>query len=125
MSHTATQACDRDLRSRWSTDDPPWDAPDLCGRGLRCAARRTNSAGLAIFRYRTRCGTVYGHTGNTAGYTQFMASPLNGQRSVTASVSGQIPNKMSGPRLAAFKRLRQIEADAVCTALSGNGVTGR
>src|SRR5215218_2949987 len=28
-----------------------------------------NSAGLAIFRYETRCGTVWGHTGNTFGYT--------------------------------------------------------
>src|SRR5262249_7569369 len=28
-----------------------------------------NSAGLALFRYQTRCGTVYGHTGNTPGYT--------------------------------------------------------
>jgi D-alanyl-D-alanine carboxypeptidase len=80
----------------------------------------TNSAGLGIFRYRTRCGTVYGHTGNTAGYTQFMASTLDGRRSVTASVSGQITNRMSGTRLAAFKRLRQIEADAVCGALSGS-----
>jgi D-alanyl-D-alanine carboxypeptidase len=80
----------------------------------------SNSAGLGIFRYRTRCGTVYGHTGNTAGYTQFMASTLNGQRSVTASVSGQITNRMSGARLAAFKRLRAIEADAVCLALSGS-----
>jgi D-alanyl-D-alanine carboxypeptidase len=78
----------------------------------------TNSAGLAIFRYRTRCGTVYGHTGNTTGYTQFMASTLNGRRSVTASVSGQITNRSDAPRLAAFKRLRRIEADAVCSALS-------
>jgi D-alanyl-D-alanine carboxypeptidase len=80
----------------------------------------TNSAGLAIFRYRTRCGTVYGHTGNTAGYTQFMASTLNGRRSVTASVTGQITNRTPGARLAAFKRLRAIEADAVCSALSGS-----
>jgi D-alanyl-D-alanine carboxypeptidase len=77
----------------------------------------TNSAGLAIFRYRTRCGTVYGHTGNTLGYTQFMASTLNGRRSVTASVSAQITNGSTGNRLAAFKRLRQIEANAVCLAL--------
>ena len=33
----------------------------------------TNSAGLAVFRYQTKCGTVYGHTGNTAGFTQFIA----------------------------------------------------
>jgi hypothetical protein len=49
-----------------------------------------------------------------------MASTLNGQRPVTASVSGQITNRTTGGRLAAFKRLRQIEADAVCTALSGS-----
>jgi D-alanyl-D-alanine carboxypeptidase len=33
-----------------------------------------NSAGLVIFRYETRCGTVWGCTGNTPGYTQFMAA---------------------------------------------------
>ena len=32
-----------------------------------------NSAGLGIFRYETRCGTVWGHTGNYPGYTQFAA----------------------------------------------------
>ncbi len=78
-----------------------------------------NSAGLGIFRYRTRCGTVYGHTGNIAGYTQFMAATLDGRRSVTASISGQITNKTTGARLAAFTRLRQIETTAVCSALSG------
>jgi D-alanyl-D-alanine carboxypeptidase len=30
-----------------------------------------NRTGLAIFEYTTRCGVVYGHTGNTAGYAQF------------------------------------------------------
>jgi D-alanyl-D-alanine carboxypeptidase len=79
-----------------------------------------NSAGLGIFRYSTRCGTVYGHTGNTPGYTQFMASTLDGSRSVTTSVSAQITNRSTGAALAAFRRLRQIETDAVCTALSGD-----
>jgi D-alanyl-D-alanine carboxypeptidase len=78
----------------------------------------TNSAGLGIFRYRTRCGTVYGHTGNTFGYTQFMAATLDGKRSVTVSISAQITNKSKGPALTAFRRLRQIETDAVCLALS-------
>lgn len=77
-----------------------------------------NSAGLGIFRYRTRCGTVYGHTGNTPGYTQFMAATLDGKRSATISVSGQITDRSTGPQLAAFRRLRQIEEDAVCAALS-------
>ncbi len=77
----------------------------------------TNSAGLAIFRYRTRCGTVYGHTGNIFGYTQLMAATLDGKRSVTASISAQINQDSKGATLAAFKRLRQIETDAVCVAL--------
>jgi D-alanyl-D-alanine carboxypeptidase len=35
-----------------------------------------NSADLAVFRYETKCGTVWGHTGNIPGYTQFMAATL-------------------------------------------------
>ena len=77
-----------------------------------------NAVGLGIFRYQTRCGTVYGHTGNTSGYTQFMAASRNGRRSVTVSISAQITNKSMGPQLVAFRRLRAIEGDAVCAALS-------
>ena len=40
----------------------------------------TNSAGLALFRYKTRCGTVYGHTGNFPGYVQFAAATADGTR---------------------------------------------
>ncbi len=77
-----------------------------------------NMAGLAIFRYRTRCGTVYGHTGNTLGYTQFMGATLNGKRSVTVSASEQLTQGLTGQRLAVFKRLRQAEETAVCAALA-------
>jgi D-alanyl-D-alanine carboxypeptidase len=49
-----------------------------------------NSAGLAVFRYRTSCGTVYGHTGNTLGYTDFAAATANGSRSVTVQINAQI-----------------------------------
>jgi D-alanyl-D-alanine carboxypeptidase len=76
-----------------------------------------NFAGLAIFRYQTRCGTIYGHTGNTLGYTQFIASTLDGTRSVVVSVNGQINEKSKQPMLGAWRRLRQIEEDAVCAAL--------
>jgi D-alanyl-D-alanine carboxypeptidase len=76
-----------------------------------------NFAGLAIFRYRTRCGTIYGHTGNTFGYTQFMASTLDGRRSVVVSINAQINDQSPQPMLAAFHRLRGIEEDAVCVAL--------
>ena len=75
----------------------------------------TNAAGLAIFRYRTTCGTVYGHTGNTAGYTAFVAATDDGLRSVMVSVNSQItPN--SDPKR--FPALRKIFGLAVCAALS-------
>lgn len=75
-----------------------------------------NSAGLAIFRYETGCGTVWGHTGNTAGYTQFMAASPNGQRSVTVSINSQITPKEGAP--GTFKALRHAETRAVCAAMA-------
>jgi D-alanyl-D-alanine carboxypeptidase len=73
-----------------------------------------NSAGLAIFRYRTRCGTVYGHTGNTAGYTQLIAANPTGTRSTVVSVNAQITPKSNAKR---FVELRRIYTLAVCSAL--------
>ena len=74
-----------------------------------------NSAGLAIFRYQTRCGTVYGHTGNTAGYTQFVAASKDGRRSVVVSVNSQLTPSSHPGR---FRELRQIYTLAVCAALA-------
>jgi D-alanyl-D-alanine carboxypeptidase len=74
----------------------------------------TNSAGLALFRYETRCGTVYGHTGNTAGYTQFAAATRDGSRSVTVSLNAQITPK-SDPTL--FVQVRRLFELATCAAL--------
>jgi D-alanyl-D-alanine carboxypeptidase len=73
-----------------------------------------NKAGLALFRYQTRCGTMYGHTGNTLGYTQFAAATLNGRRSVTVSISRQLVPK-DDPVM--FRELRQLQVLAVCAAL--------
>lgn len=75
-----------------------------------------NAAGLAIFRYATKCGTVWGHTGNTLGYTQFAAASANGRRSVTVSINAQITQNVGTP--AAFKALRDAEELAVCAALA-------
>jgi len=74
-----------------------------------------NSAGLAIFRYRTGCGTVYGHTGNTPGYTQFVAASANGRRSMVVSVNSQITPTSNPER---FTELRQIYILAVREALT-------
>lgn len=72
-----------------------------------------NSAGLALFRYETRCGTVFGHTGNFPGYVQFAAATKNGKRAVTTSLNIPAP---SGALLA---RLRAFQAKAVCALLRG------
>lgn len=70
-----------------------------------------NSAGLGLFRYRTRCGTVYGHTGNFPGYVQWAAATVDGRRSVTTSLN--IP----APTGALLDRLRRLQATAVCALL--------
>ena len=75
-----------------------------------------NSAGLAVFRYETRCGTVYGHTGNTPGYTQFIAASADGSRSATVGINTQITPDRD---LARFSQLRGIFGLAVCAALAG------
>jgi D-alanyl-D-alanine carboxypeptidase len=74
----------------------------------------TNSAGLSVFRYDTRCGTVYGHTGNTEGYTQFIAASRDGRRSVTVSINGQIVPTTNPDR---FEELAAIYELGVCAAL--------
>jgi len=73
----------------------------------------TNAAGLAIFRYRTRCGTVYGHTGNIFGYTQFAAASKDGTDSVTATATEQLA---PGLHSHVFAALRHAELLAVCAA---------
>jgi D-alanyl-D-alanine carboxypeptidase len=71
----------------------------------------TNSAGLSLFRYKSRCGTVYGHTGNFPGYVQWAAATANGKRSVTTSLN--IP----APTGKLLKELRSVQAKAVCALL--------
>lgn len=70
-----------------------------------------NSAGLALFRYQTRCGTVYGHTGNFPGYVQWAAATADGRRAVTTSLNIPAP---TGKLLA---QLRRLQTTAVCALL--------
>ncbi len=71
-----------------------------------------NSAGLAIFRYQTRCGTVYGHTGNFPGYVQWAAATADGRRSVTTSLN------IAAPKGRLLQQLRSVQASAVCALLA-------
>jgi D-alanyl-D-alanine carboxypeptidase len=75
-----------------------------------------NSAGLGIYRYQTGCGTVWGHTGNLPGYTQFLAASPDGRRSVTVSVNEQLSPTQGAPGV--FELLRTTEQLAVCAALA-------
>jgi D-alanyl-D-alanine carboxypeptidase len=74
-----------------------------------------NDATLGLFRYRTRCGTVYGHTGSYPGYRLFAAASANGRRSVVFSVNSQIVPGQGKPRVSGM--IRRAQADAVCVAL--------
>jgi len=75
----------------------------------------TNSAGLGLFRYETHCGTVYGHTGNTAGFTQFAAATRDGRQTVTVSINGQITPTTAPDRFPELHRLFEL---ATCAALA-------
>ena len=70
-----------------------------------------NSAGLALFRYQSKCGTVYGHTGNFPGYVQFAAATADGKRAVTTTLN--IP----APKGQLLKQLRNVHTTAVCALL--------
>jgi D-alanyl-D-alanine carboxypeptidase len=75
-----------------------------------------NSAGLGIFRYRTGCGTVYGHTGSFPGYRVFLAATANGRRSVVFVANAQIVPGLGSPKVA--KAITEVQARAICRALS-------
>jgi D-alanyl-D-alanine carboxypeptidase len=75
-----------------------------------------NSAGMALFRYRMPCGTIYGHTGNFYGYTQFAASTPNGRRAATVSVSLQLNPLTGAPP--AYQAMHRAFGRAACAALA-------
>jgi D-alanyl-D-alanine carboxypeptidase len=58
---------------------------------------------------------VYGHTGNTAGFTQFIASSRDGKRSTVVSINSQLTPDIDGSR---FAELRKIYGLAVCAAMA-------
>lgn len=75
-----------------------------------------NGAGLGIFRYRTGCGTVYGHTGSFPGYRILLAASPNGKRSVVFVATSQIVPGGGGSQKVAVA-ITEAQARAVCRAL--------
>ncbi|MFF7177990.1 serine hydrolase [Streptomyces sp. NPDC008121] len=86
----------------------------LPGAASEPAGPGANAGGLAIFRYTTRCGAVYGHTGNFPGYTQLAAATADGKRSLTFSINTQT-SKSVKPELLA--QVRAVQEDFVCALL--------
>jgi D-alanyl-D-alanine carboxypeptidase len=79
-----------------------------------------NSAGLALFRYDTACGTVYGHTGNIPGYTQFAAASADGHRSVTVAMSLQRTQTSEDAGAGVYTALQHVWQKAICAALAAD-----
>ena len=89
------------------------------GAGSEPPGPGEQSAGLAVFKYETRCGTVFGHTGNFPGYTQFAASNRRGTKSVAVSVNRQLAPDAPGIKAPeAFVELRKLYEQAVCAMRS-------
>lgn len=78
-----------------------------------------NSASLALFRYETECGVMFGHTGNTVGYTQFAAATPDGDRSATVSITLQRTQDAQEQDALVFQALQRVELAAMCLALEG------
>ncbi|MFG3509884.1 serine hydrolase domain-containing protein [Streptomyces sp. NPDC047821] len=70
-----------------------------------------NEAGLALFKYTTRCGVVHGHTGSILGYTQLAVATPDGRRSMTFTLNSQVAR----PDLVA--KMRKVQEDFVCALL--------
>lgn len=74
-----------------------------------------NWAGMGLFRYSTKCGVMYGHTGSFPGYRAFAASSADGKRSIAFVANAQIvPGRGSA---AVNARIRRMQVAAVCHAL--------
>lgn len=79
-----------------------------------------NWAGMGLFRYVTKCGTMFGHTGSFPGYRVFAASSADGKRSIAFVANAQIlkttPRNPNAPQVSA--RIRRAQVAAVCHALN-------
>jgi D-alanyl-D-alanine carboxypeptidase len=73
-----------------------------------------NSGGLTLYRYRTECGTVLGHSGNFPGYTTLMIATPNGRRSAVVTVNEQLAEDAKPET---FEHLHRVFKLAACAAL--------
>ncbi len=94
----------------------PGGAVRLRRRRLGADRAREQQGRARDLPLRTRCGVVFGHTGNTFGFTQFFAASRSGHRSAVVSVNRQITQDSQPPEL--FASLRRVFERAVCSSLA-------
>ena len=74
-----------------------------------------NFAGPGIFRYRSDCGTVFGHTGSFPGYRLFAAASADGSRSIVFVANAQVVPGLGSAKVS--DAIRRFQVRAVCRAL--------
>lgn len=75
-----------------------------------------NSASMALFRYETTCGTVYGHSGNTVGYTQYALATPDGSRSAVVTINLQRTQNSTDQSAKVFAGLQRVVLATICAA---------
>jgi D-alanyl-D-alanine carboxypeptidase len=74
-----------------------------------------NSAGPGIFRYRSDCGTVFGHTGSFPGYRLFAAARADGSRAIVFVANAQVVPGQGSAKVS--EAIRRLQVRLVCRAL--------
>ncbi len=74
-----------------------------------------NQAGIGIYQYESRCGTVYGEAGSAPGYRAFVGASANGNRVVVMVANAEIVPGVGSPRVS--NAIRRAQVTAVCAAL--------
>jgi D-alanyl-D-alanine carboxypeptidase len=74
-----------------------------------------NFAGPGIFRYRSACGTVFGHTGSFPGYRLFAAASADGTRSIVFVANAQVVPGSGSAKVS--EAIRRLQVRLVCRAL--------
>jgi D-alanyl-D-alanine carboxypeptidase len=89
---------------------PPFTGGEPPGPGV-------NRGGLTLYRYKTGCGVLLGHSGNIPGYTQLVAATPDGRRSLVVTATEALNRPSTGPQ-AVFAQLQQVFERAACSALA-------
>ena len=88
----------------------------ITGAGSGHPALEPMPAGWHSSDTRQAAAVMYGHGGNTIGFTQYAAASSDGSRSMTISINLQRTHQSEGQAVAAF---RKAASPADCAALAG------